>query len=246
MIEKTLYNNFKSYSYYQEINRLQEQHQKEKEQKTFKAIGGAALGVAGAMFLYPKIKNKFLDKGIDTFSKNFYSSLEEKGNKNLAQNLKKLKLKETVLEVAEMLSMAGAANVGAVTISSIGEEKEKVAKKWKEAGFQIMNTSIPMLMVTAAIKICEGVKQLNKIPIKIIASFAAMSTGAMLATKITNLGKENNEPKRKYTIKDSVANFDDIVATIAIGFPEVAAKIPVKQALPFIYAYCGHRAGKKE
>ena len=149
-------------------------------------------------------------------------------------------------EVARMLMMAGAANVGGVLGGSINASKEAKEKKWHEAGFQMMNTTIPMLMVSGALETCKKVKALNNKPAKIIASFSAMITGAAMATQITNLSKEDHEPKRKYTLKDSVANFDDIVATIAIGFKDVLKYVPVDKILPFIYAYCGARAGEKE
>ena len=144
-----------------------------------------------------------------------------------------------------MLMMAGGANIGGVIGGSIGKKFPQIKKKIQEAGFQIMNTSIPMLMVTAAIKTCEASKTLNKAPIKIIASFGAMASGAVIATKITNIGKEKNK-KRKYTIKDSLANFDDIIATIKIGFRRITDIVPVDKILPFIYIYNGYRSGSKE
>ena len=153
----------------------------------------------------------------------------------------------TLKEVIEMLSMAGLANLFSVLTSSVGINKEAKKKKWHEAGFQIMNTSIPMLMVSAVNEICNKKEALNNKPTKIIGSIVAMASGAMLATKITNLDKKVNEPKRKYSIKDSVANFDDVVATIVIGFPQYEKLNNVaKSILPFIYTYCGARAGNKE
>lgn len=153
---------------------------------------------------------------------------------------------KTVNDVAEMLLMAGGANVGGVLAGSIGASKEQQAKKWKEAGFQVMNISIPMLMVSSVLEICKHVKFLNNNPAKIIASIAGMSSGAMVATAITNATREENEPYRKYTIKDSIANFDDIVATIKIGFEKILEYVPVDKILPFIYIYSGSRAGNKE
>ena len=152
----------------------------------------------------------------------------------------------TIDEVIRMLSMAGAANIGGVLGGSIGANKESRDKKWHEAAFQMMNTTIPMLMVSGALETCKRIKQLNNKPTKIAASFGAMISGAAIATGISNLAKEEDEEKRKYTIKDSVANFDDIVATIAIGFRDILKYIPVDKILPFIYAYCGARAGEKE
>ena len=153
---------------------------------------------------------------------------------------------KTINDVTEMLLMAGGANIGGVLAGSVGADKNSQKKKWKEAGFQVMNISIPMLMVSAALEICKNVKFLNNVPTKIIASIAGMTSGAMLATKITNATRKEGEPYRKYTIKDSIANFDDIVATIKIGFERILEYIPVDKILPFIYIYSGGRAGNKE
>ena len=154
----------------------------------------------------------------------------------------------TVKEVVEMLSMAGLANLFSVLFVSFKEpNKEQTNKKWREAGFQIMNTSIPMLMVSGVNEFCNNSKNLNNKPAKIIGSIVGMVGGAALATKITNLDKKEGEIKRKYSIKDSVANFDDVVATIVIGFPQYQKLNSIaKSVLPFIYTYCGTRAGSKE
>ncbi len=184
-----------------------------KPKKSIKSLIGASVGVAGAIVL----------------SKKFITD-------------EKIKNK-TVRDVAEMLTMAGFANVGAVLATSYKEKKENINKKWKEAAFQMMNTTIPMLMVSGVLELCKKTKMLSgKIP-RAIASILAMVSGAAAATKITNMTKDKNEPKRKYTIKDSVANFDDIVATIKIGFSEIEKYVPVAKILPFIYIYCGSRAG---
>jgi len=161
------------------------------------------------------------------------------------KKLKKTKSK-TVNEVREMLLMAGGANVGGVLAGSVGATKRQKQKKWKEAGFQMMNIGIPMLMVSGALEVCNRVKSLNKTLPKIITSFAAMISGAMIATAITNATREEGEPYRKYTPKDAIANFDDIIATLKIGFEKVVEKIPVDKILPFIYIYSGTRAGSKE
>ena len=155
--------------------------------------------------------------------------------------------KETTLdEVARMLAVAGAANVGGVLAGSVGATKESKERKWREAAFQMMNTTIPMLMVSSALEICKRVKQLNNTPMKIIGSIIGMVGGAMTAANINNAFKDDDEPKRKYTIKDSIANFDDIIMTISLGFKKILDYVPVNKILPFIYAYCGARAGQKE
>ena len=153
---------------------------------------------------------------------------------------------KTLNEVGHMLLMAGGANIGGVLAGSIGADKTQKAKKWKEAVFQVMNISIPMLMVSAALEACKKVKSLNKNLPKILASVTGMISGAMIATAITNATREKGEPYRKYTPKDAIANFDDIVATVKIGFKDILKYIPVDKILPFIYIYSGARAGSKE
>lgn len=156
------------------------------------------------------------------------------------------KADSTLHEIRDMLLMAGSANVGGVLGGSIGATKEQKTKKWKEAGFQVMNIAIPMLMVSGALEICKHTKTLNKNLPKIIGSVIGMVGGAMIATGITNATREEGAPYRKYTLKDSVSNFDDIVATIKIGFKNILKYIPVDKILPFIYIYTGTRAGQKE
>lgn len=161
---------------------------------------------------------------------------------------KNVKLNNRILnELLHLLAMAGGANVGSVLLGSIGKKPEEIKKKAHEAGFQIMNTTIPMLMVSAANGICNKTIGKSKPLIRVASSVAAMASGAMLATKITNATKQDNEKSRKYTIKDSVANIDDLIATFSIGFEEQADKLCLDTRLmPFIYAYCGMRAGAKE
>lgn len=192
--------------------------------------------------------NHYLNKGKKPHKRNYKALAGAALGVGAAMLLTKdTKLKhKTTDELFHMLSMAGAANVGGVLGGSIGASPKSKKKKWKEAAFQMMNTTIPMLMVTGALETCKRIKTLNNVPAKIVASFAAMGTGAMLATKITNTTKNKGEANRKYTIKDSVANFDDIVATIKLGFEKIEDYIPVGKILPFIYIYCGSRAGEKE
>ncbi len=161
---------------------------------------------------------------------------------------KNVKLDNRILnELLHLLAMAGGANVGSVLLSSIGKKPEQIKKKIHEAGFQVMNTTIPMLMVSAANAICNQTIGKSKPLVRIAASIVGMASGAMLATKITNATNEPTEKERKYTIKDSVANIDDVVATFSIGFEEQAEKLCLDTRLmPFIYAYCGMRAGAKE
>lgn len=151
------------------------------------------------------------------------------------------------IEAVRTFAMATGANIGGVLFGSIGATNQQKKKKWKEAGFQIMNIGIPMALVASILEICKKVKPLNNNPVKIIGSIAGMVSGAMIATIITNATREKGTPIRKYTLKDSIANFDDIAATIVIGFPQYEKLNAVaKTVLPLICAYGGLRAGKKE
>jgi len=223
-IENTIYKQFKpynSYKYNYKGNNQDKTNQKPKREFNTKAFIGSVAGVGGALLINSKI-----------YKKPIFGWGE---NKNPG----------VLKEVAEILLTAGMANLGGVIGGSIGKDKEKIKAKLKEAGFQIMNTTIPMLGVTGATVLCNSVKALNNVPTKIIASFSGMTLGAAIATKITNLGKSEGE-KRKYMPTDVLADFDDIVATIKIGFKELAEKIPVDHILPCIYAYNGYRSGNKE
>ena len=151
------------------------------------------------------------------------------------------------IEAARTFAMATGANIGGVLMGSIGANEEQKKKKWKEAGFQIMNIGIPMTLVTSILEVCKKVKVLNNNPAKIAGSIVGMVSGAIIATGITNATRPQGAPIRKYTIKDSIANFDDIAATIVIGFPQYEKLNAIaKTVLPFICAYGGLRAGKKE
>ena len=157
-----------------------------------------------------------------------------------------LKPKHNILDaLVHLLAMAGGANLGGVFFGSIGVSETKRRRKWHEAGFQMMNTTIPMLMVAGSNAICNKINKASN-ALRIISSAAAMGLGACIATKITNNTKDKNEKNRKYTIKDSLANIVDIVATIAIGFPKLHYLKLETRLMPFIYAYNGMRSGRKE
>lgn len=149
----------------------------------------------------------------------------------------------------KMIIMCLSSIVGGVAAGSIGANNEQVKRKVKEGAFQMMNMAIPMTFVSLFHHACQNIKALDKTPIKVLGSIVAMVSGAALATVITNATKDKNQPLRKYSIKDATANFDDIVATVAIGFGKELNKkqnFVLNAIIPFIYAYNGMRAGMKE
>ena len=190
------------------------------KKKSYKSLIGSALG-AGLSYAYYAKKNK---------------GLSEKDIGALKTGLK-------------MIVMCASAIIGGVASGSIGADKDSIKRKIKEGAFQMMNMAIPMTFVTLFHHACQNIKALDKTAIKISGSVVAMASGAALATIITNATRDKNQPKRKYSIKDTTANFDDVVATIAIGFGRDLSPVQntiINAIVPFIYAYNGMRAGQKE
>lgn len=154
-----------------------------------------------------------------------------------------LKLKYSV---PEMLIMAAAGNIGGVTLSSFSDSKSDKVKKWKEAAYQMMLTSAPMLLVDGAVKLCERTKKLNNNFAKIISSALGVAVGSNAALALSNKlrsDKEAKKPKRELKPVDMIANVDDLVAILVLAKIPFADKIHIERALPLIYAFCGYRAG---
>lgn len=156
-----------------------------------------------------------------------------------------LKLK---YRVKEMLSIAAAANIGGILLSSIGECVSDKKRKWKEGAFQMMLTSAPMLLVDGTIKLCEKSKnkKINNNFTKIIASIAGVAIGSNSAIALSNKlrsDKEAKKPKRELKPIDMIANLDDAVAVMVLAKIPFADKIHIERALPLIYTFCGYRSG---
>ena len=193
---------------------------KQKKEKNYLPLVGSALG-AGLSYAY--YANK-------------YKGISEKEVGALKTGLK-------------FITMCLSSIVGGVAFGSIGAKADSIKRKIKEGAFQLMNMAIPMTFVSLFHHACQNIKALDKTAIKVIGSIAAMVSGAALATVITNATRDKEQPYRKYSIKDATANFDDIVATVAIGFgKELSEKqnFVLNLIIPFIYAYNGMRAGQKE
>lgn len=160
-----------------------------------------------------------------------------------ASNIFKVKYK-----VQHMLTMAACGNIGGIAMSSIGEPKSDIIKKWKEGAFQMSLTSLPMLLVDGSIKLCEKSKnkKINNNFVKILASIAGVAIGSNTAIFISNKlrsDKEAKKPKRELKLIDMIANLDDAVAICVLAKIPFADKIHIERALPFIYSFCGFRSG---
>lgn len=165
--------------------------------------------------------------------------------------MKKQKIKNPLqvkYKVKEMLTMAACANVGGILLSSVGEPKSDKVKKWKEGAFQMLLTSLPMLLVDNAIKFCEKSKskKINNNLVKIAASVIGVMIGSNTALAVSNKLRESDnskKPKRELKLIDMIANLDDAVAVLILAKIPFASKIKIERALPLIYSFCGYRSG---
>ena len=144
--------------------------------------------------------------------------------------------------IPEMIAISGMGIIGGVLGGMIGSKKKK--EKTDEGVFQLMNATVPLLFVHPVTKLIDNSKYKKNIPLRIGAILAALLAGmkgaAMLSNKIND--PHDRVPDRKLTLLDSVANIDDAVGAFAV------AKIPVvsqlEKILPFIFVWCGYRAGQ--
>lgn len=151
-------------------------------------------------------------------------------------------------KVGEMLTMAAGGNLGGILLSSIGEPKVDKRKKWKEGAFQMMLTTLPLLLIDGSVKLCEKSKnkKINNNFVKILISAAGVTLGSNLAVTFSNKlrnEKEAKKPKRELKPIDMIANIDDVVGMMVLAKIPFASKIKIERALPFIYAFCGYRSG---
>ncbi len=144
--------------------------------------------------------------------------------------------------IPEMMAISGLGIIGGVLGGLIGAKKKK--EKIDEGVFQFMNATVPLLAVHPVTKFIDNSKYKNNLPIRVGAILAALLAGMKLAAAISNKINDPKDkvPDRKLTLIDSVANIDDAVGAFAV------AKIPVvsqlEKILPFIFVWCGYRAGQ--
>ena len=154
-----------------------------------------------------------------------------------------LKLK---YELGEMIALSAAPIVGGVSLGMIGNEGNANLAKSREGVFQILNAAIPTWLSGASLRLCETSKGLNNIPAKIISLAVSLLTGmhgaAVLSNQISD--PKDKHPDRKLTMRDSLANIDDMVGVFVLAKFPLASKLQISKILPSIYSYCGFRAGK--
>lgn len=157
------------------------------------------------------------------------------------KNPHKLKYK-----LSDMLILSGTPILGGVTVGMIGNNKETNSAKAKEGVFQFLNAAIPTWLTGATIRLCETSERYNNIPAKIVSITGSLLIGMHGAASVSNLicDPKDKHPDRKLNLKDSLANLDDMLGVLVLAKFPFADKLQLEKALPFIYSYCGYRAGK--
>lgn len=145
----------------------------------------------------------------------------------------------------EIVSMSLGANLGSISVSSMGKPRHQKEKKFNEGVFQVLNSVLPMALVDGGIKLCEKTKKLNNAPAKIISSVIGVVAGTQIGIKLANKITDPKDlfPDRKYTAKDAIANIDDAVSILVLGKVPFADKLHIEKTLPLIYTYSGYRSG---
>lgn len=148
--------------------------------------------------------------------------------------------------LGDMLILSGTPILGGVTAGMIGNNKETNIAKAKEGIFQFLNAAIPTWLTGAAIRLCETTPKLNNIPAKIASIGGSLLIGMHGAASVSNLicDPKDKHPDRKLDLKDSIANLDDMLGVLVLAKFPMADKLHLEKTLPFIYSYCGYRAGK--
>lgn len=199
------------------------------ERISFHAAIGATLGVIIPTLLIskkqrPKVK-------IDSF-KNF---------------LKRMDIEYGVKEILAV-GLSGAA--GGLIGGLLDRKEKRKLDKIQEATFQFMNISIPSVLVSKIIKLCEKSPKLNKTLPKILFSVVGITTGAFAAVKLANevdrkiFDKYNMEPDRKFKAQDFVIHVDDIFGAMVLAKVPFVEKLHVNKILPIVFAWSGFHIGE--
>lgn len=146
----------------------------------------------------------------------------------------------------EMLILSSTSILGAVGFGMIGENKNAKQNKVKEGIFQFLNASLPTTLVGLGLEGCKNTKKFNTPFVKIMTTLVGIIGGMYISTALANIicDPKDLEPDRKLTFKDSIVNVDDILGALVLARVPFINKLKVEKVLPFLYAYCGYRAGK--
>lgn len=148
--------------------------------------------------------------------------------------------------LSDMVILSGSSITCGVAGGMIGEDKNTNRNKLKEGIFQFLNASVPAWVAAGGLKLCESSKNFNNIPGKIMAMAGSLLVGMYGAASISNLICDPHDRflDRKLSLLDCIANVDDALGVLVLAKLPLADKLHLERVLPFIYTYCGYRAGK--
>ncbi len=72
----------------------------------------------------------------------------------------------------------------------------------------------------------------------LVGMYGAVSISNVICDPLDKL------PDRKLTLLDCLVNVDDALGVLVLTKFPFVGKLHLEKLLPFIYAYCGYRAGK--
>lgn len=95
------------------------------------------------------------------------------------------------------------------------------------------------------LKLSESNTKYSNKPFKIFSIITGLTVGMFGAAQISNLifDPTDKEPDRKLKFKDCIANIDDAIGLLILAKFPFVDRMRLERVLPFIYLYCGIRAG---
>lgn len=149
-------------------------------------------------------------------------------------------------ELPEMTGIAAGSIVGGVLFGMAGENAQKRRQKFNEGVFQFMNVVLPPVVVAAYMAVTKNNKFLNKPVNKLAGILVSLASGMFFGAKASNLitDPKDRYPDRRLNMKDAIANVDDVVGGLILAKFPLIDKLHIEKTLPFIYAWCGYRAGQ--
>ena len=145
----------------------------------------------------------------------------------------------------EFITIGASSILGGVLAGMVGENKDAQEGKIHEGVFQFMNCSVPPVIIAGLFKLGEKFKPLNNVPSKLAATGIGAVGGMYLAAELSNKINDPKDlyPDRKLTIKDALANFDDVLGALVLAKFKFIEKLGAERLLPAVTAWCGYRAG---
>lgn len=146
----------------------------------------------------------------------------------------------------DMVLLSASSIIGGVAAGMINEEKQTRENRLKEGFFQFLNASLPAWVAAGALKLSETSKNFNNVPGKVLSSVGGLIVGMYGAASLANVisDPKDKHPDRKLTLIDCFANIDDAIGVLVLSKIPLIDKLHIEKLLPFVYYYCGYRAGK--